>query len=379
MKIEEITDTADFHRLAPIWNRLLARSNADTVFLTWEWVSNWWKVYGSGKDLWVLTLRDDTGALIGIAPLYRRRRKILKSITVNEIRFLGSGEDVSPDYLDFIIERGKESEAIEAVAAYLASRVEWDVLDLTDVLSTSLTAMSFKSIFARDGFSVHDRTCATCPYIVLPSSWDEFLNTLSANARYNVKRRIKNIERDFRARFFVWEDMEGLDGAMESLARLHNKRWEEREVRHSFSSDEYISFHKAVARDFAKQGWLHLSCLELNGELIGMLYDYHYGDKLFYYQAGFDPAFHKYSPGLVLRAYVIQKAIHDGVRELDFLKGAYAHKYLWTPYDRSTLSITVGRQSKVGRLYFFSAFRRKELKDAVKRVFPVSLTRPAKR
>ena len=59
---------------------------------------------------------------------------------VNEIRFLGTGEDVSPDYLDFIIRKGFENEAIHTVMRYLAAENGWDIVHLTDMLSTSITA-----------------------------------------------------------------------------------------------------------------------------------------------------------------------------------------------------------------------------------------------
>lgn len=375
LKIEEIRDTGEFMKLAGFWNNLLSKSAADTIFLTWEWVSNWWQVYSHNKELYVLTLKDNESTLIGIAPLYIRKNKILKGFPVNGVQFLGTGEDVSPDYLDFIILQGRESEALDAFIRHLASKDQWDVLNLTDMLSTSCNIDFLAEPAKNSGFTIRQSECATCPYIVLPSSWEEYVGTLSANARYNVKRRIKNIERDFKTRYFVWEDFERLDDAMERLAQLHNKRWEEKECRHSFSSNEYVSFHKAVAKDFAKQGWLHLSCLELNGEIVGMLYDYRYGDKISYYQAGFDPAFHKYSPGLVLRAYVIRRAIEGGMKEIDLLKGAYNFKYMWTGHDRCTVNVTVGRQSTASKLYFLNTFKRQEIKAAVKRALPDSVIR----
>jgi CelD/BcsL family acetyltransferase involved in cellulose biosynthesis len=378
MNVEEITNSSDLLKLASIWNQLLVKNNANTIFLTWEWISNWWQVYGDDKELYVLALKDSEGSLIGIAPLYRRRQKILKGFPVNEVRFLGTGEDVSPDYLDFIVLKGREAEAIDAFLKHLALQKQWDVLNLTDMPSTSSAIEVMRDAAVAYGLMLRQSDCASCPYISLPASWEEYMGTLSANARYNVRRRIKNIERDFKTRYFVWEDNEKLDSAMERLAYLHNIRWETRECRHSFSSEEYVSFHKAVAKDFAKQRWLYLSCLELNGEVAGMLYDYRYGDKIFYYQAGFDPAFQKYSPGLVLRACVVRRAIEEGIKEIDLLKGAYDFKYMWTKHDRRTVNVTIGRQSTASKLYFLNTFRRPQIKAAIKRALPDPVIRLVK-
>jgi CelD/BcsL family acetyltransferase involved in cellulose biosynthesis len=319
LNVKIISNIEDFLRLQGAWNSVLARSEADAVFLTWEWISNWWKTYGTGKELRVCVVSDDAGETIAIAPLYLRVRRIMKGIRVREICLLGTGGDVSPDYLDLIVRQGRETEAVRAILDRLKAADDWDVLNLTDMHEDSRVAGLILNIASELDLTARRKACCTCPYILLPDSWEKFLADLSKNTRYNVKRRIKNLERDFTVRFYLWEDQATVPAAMDKLALLHTSRWAARGTSRSWVSPEYDSFHQSVARDFADQGWLHLSCLELNGEIAGMYYDYLYNNRIFYYQAGFDPAFKRYSPGLVLRAYVIRKAIEDGVREVDLL------------------------------------------------------------
>jgi CelD/BcsL family acetyltransferase involved in cellulose biosynthesis len=193
--------------------------------------------------------------------------------------------------------------------------------------------------------------------------------------RYNVKRKMRNLEKAFTVGYFVWQDTDTLTSAMELLAGLHLRRWKKKGASSSFSSLQYNAFHQAVAHDFARKGWLHLSCLELNGEIVGMFYDYRYQGKIYYYQAGFDPDFSRYSPGLALRAYVIKRAIEEGLEEVDLLKGAYDFKYLWTPEDRSTTTLAVGRGTLGGRLHFLEAFEKPRMKAAIKEALPGPLVR----
>jgi CelD/BcsL family acetyltransferase involved in cellulose biosynthesis len=188
--------------------------------------------------------------------------------------------------------------------------------------------------------------------------------------RFNIRRRMRNLEKDFRTRYFVWHDMEGLDHVMEKLSSLHNKRWEQKGAKHSFSSEQYNAFHQTVAREFALKGWLQLSCLELNDEIVAILYDYRYGNKIYYYQGGFDPSLYKYSPGFVLRAYVIQRAIKDGIEEIDLLKGGYEHKYRWTEYDRQTINLTIGKNNLRSKIFFFDAFNKPRMKATIKKILP---------
>ena len=377
--IEEIRDTVRLKSLANKWNNILSQSESDSIFLTWEWVFNWWQVYGNGKELRVLVVKDQHEDIVAIAPFYIHTKTFFGGLSVNEIRFLGTGEDVSPDYLDFIIMRGFENEAINTFMRYLAAENGWDIVHLTDMLSTSITAEVIRKVAANKGLIVESSERAICPYIRLLPDWDEYIQSLSNNMRFNIKRRMRNLEKDFRTRYFVWQDMEGLEYVMGRLSSLHNKRWEQKGAEHSFSSKQYNAFHQMVAREFALKGWLQLSCLELNDEIVAILYDYRYRDKIYYYQGGFDPSLYKYSPGLVLRAYVIQKAIKDGIKEIDLLKGAYEHKYKWTEYDRQTINLTIGKNNLRSKIFFVDSFRKPRMKAAIKKIIPDFLLETMKR
>ena len=378
LKIEEITTTTDFLGLAGCWNSLLAGSAAESIFLTWEWISNWWKVYGKENALRVLVARDGNGEAVAIAPFYTHERIVMSKVPVREIRFLGTGGDVSPDYLDIISLGDREDEAADAFTQYLMNRKDWDVLSLTDLLPTSFAARLLQKSAFNCGLIVKTRDCAICPYIQLPLSWEEYLCGLGPNMRYNVKRRIRNLDKAFKTRYFVWEDRDCLKDAMERLAKLHIRRWLDRSHSHSFSSPEYNAFHQAVASDFAGRGWLSLSCLELDGQIAGMFYDYHYGGKMYYYQGGFDPHFSKYSLGLVLRAHVIRQAIEGGTKEFDLLKGAYEYKYLWTAHDRTTMTLAIGKKSLAAKLFFLETFEKPRLKALIRRNVPEHVLRLVK-
>src|SRR5687767_8525561 len=77
LRVDTVADSNALESLAGEWNTLLQRSDSNHPFLTWEWVSTWWSVYGRQARLCVLTARDDAGRLVGIAPLKLQRRRLL--------------------------------------------------------------------------------------------------------------------------------------------------------------------------------------------------------------------------------------------------------------------------------------------------------------
>jgi CelD/BcsL family acetyltransferase involved in cellulose biosynthesis len=247
------------------------------------------------------------------------------------------------------------------------------------MLSTSFNVKILQEVATDHRLVVQSTARAICPYIQLLSDWEGYLGGLSRNMRYNIRRRRQNLEKNFKTRYFIWQDIGTLGHAMERLSFLHKKRWERKGGKHGFSSQEYNAFHQAVAREFAMKGWLQLSCLELNGEIAGILYDYRYGNKIYYYQGGFDPSLYKYSLGLVLRAYVIERAIENGIKEIDLLKGDYNHKYMWTEHDRDTINLMIGNHTFGSKTFFFDVIRKPQMKAAIKKTLPNFLLKMMKR
>lgn len=65
----------------------------------------------SYKKFLVLSLKEQSEGIIAIV-LSMSAEKIFKGLPITKIRFIGTGEDVSRDYLDFILKKGPEEEAI---------------------------------------------------------------------------------------------------------------------------------------------------------------------------------------------------------------------------------------------------------------------------
>ena len=328
LSTEMIRDPSQFAALAEGWDALCQDSAADNVFLTWDWVQAWWEHFGAGKELALAVARAGE-QLVGVAPLYRARSGAL--------RWLGSGESVSPDHLSFIIRRGCEEGATEALLQALLA-LDHPLLDLTDVPEHGTLA---RWLAGARGVCWAAHEWAVCPYAQLPASWQAYEESLSRNMRYNLRRRTRQLLRDLSAELVTWHAEHEAEAGLEEVARLHRLRWQGRAERFSFSDAGYIAFHRDFARRAARRGWLRLYGLRLEGQVIAAWYGFKRGDVLYYYQSGFDPALDKHSPGMVLKGLVVRQAIEEGARELDLLKGDHEYKRAWATGARRTLRIMI--------------------------------------
>src|SRR3954470_10115336 len=100
-----ITRTEEFERLHDEWNALLSSSGSNCVFLTHEWLFTWWKHLANGRQLSILTAREN-GRLIGVLPLATRAPQYARMMP-RVAEFLGSGV-IGSDYLDAVIKQGHE-------------------------------------------------------------------------------------------------------------------------------------------------------------------------------------------------------------------------------------------------------------------------------
>src|SRR5215467_7022622 len=106
MRVVESQRESELHGLRDQWQLLVSESAANTIFLTWEWITAWWSAYGAPGELRILTAFDEAGHLRGIAPL---RTQVVHKYgqSFRALSFIGDGSNDS-DYLDFIVAPGYE-------------------------------------------------------------------------------------------------------------------------------------------------------------------------------------------------------------------------------------------------------------------------------
>lgn len=376
MDIECITDSRGTLELASAWDELVAGAGGDALFRSWDWVSSWWDAYAAalGAERVVVACREG-GTLVGLAPLYTAPRGgsgLAGRVGGRVLRFLGSGGDTAPDYLNVLARPGREREVAQELVGFLGGRSvpRWDALDLTDLCADEpMTAALDAALRERFGFTTARTPHAVCPFVALAPSVEAHGAAMPVKLRYNVRSRRRKLERDHGGRFFVWDDGPRVGEAIERLADLHRRRFTARGERHGFSSEAYVAFHRDVAARFFRRGALRLYCLEADGQLVAMLYAFHAGDTVYHYQSGFDPDWAQAGVGQVVVAAALEHAIGEGARRFDFLKGEYAYKDQWATGRRQTARLLSARLRPAGLAHLYGHVVRPALGRCVRGVF----------
>ena len=98
LKAKEVNDYSEFAELRSQWNHVLGNSEDNNVFLTWEWLSTWWRHYGKGREL-VRLLALEEENILAVAPLMFSSYEFF-GFKLKKLEFLGAEHT---DYCNFIL------------------------------------------------------------------------------------------------------------------------------------------------------------------------------------------------------------------------------------------------------------------------------------
>lgn len=329
LRTEILTGPSAVADLREEWQALVSDSATAAPFQTWEWQSTWANYYLRRRKPILLTVREGKD-LIGLYPL-------MKSAGLwRSLRPMGVG---GSDYLHPIAHAGMERVVEEAMFHCLQ---EVDGIDLIDLHQIRENHQLVSEDWNRD--SVQQ---ATCLLLDLPETYENYLAMLGKSLRYDVRRLDKTLFREGKASVDQVEEGE-IGKGLEILFDQHKKRWRKRGLPGAFIGKTQ-EFHHAWGKVAIERGWLWLSILKFEGEPIGAIYAMRLGHTCYYYQAGFDPCRGSISPGTLLVAATIRRAIEEGAQHFDFLRGDEPYKRRWKPqHEFKNLRLMMSGESSRG-------------------------------
>ena len=328
MLVGEVRRAAELTQLGPEWQRLASECYAATVFQTYEWNAAWWQHFGRvpGRSLRVVTFRGPAGELVGLAPLMT---SFWYATPLRRLSFLGTG---TSDYLDVLAAPGWEEAVSEGLYGYLQNVGGWQIADFQQLREGGfLRERRPAEGSALDSFEADGEAC---PYLALPSEWDMLLQGLGKKTRSNIGYYDRGLHKVYAVEIGPVTDEGELDEQLDRLFELHQRRWNQRWLPGVFGGKRVQAFHRDAARRLLAKDWLRLFSLRLDGVTQASLYCFAYGDRLCYYQGGFEPTLARLSLGTVLTARAMQTAIAEGRQIFDFLRGDEPYKAKWTGASR---------------------------------------------
>jgi CelD/BcsL family acetyltransferase involved in cellulose biosynthesis len=126
----------------------------------------------------------------------------------------------------------------------------------------------------------------------------------------------------------------GAEGLLDALFGLHGARWSGRGETGVLADPAVRAFHREAAPGLLALGLLRLSGLRVGGRIVAVFYGLADRGRAYAYIGGFDPAVPHPGLGAMMIGHAVRRALGEGLREFDFLRGREPYKYAWGAVDR---------------------------------------------
>jgi len=307
----------DFRCARSAWNRLLANSAADPLFLSWEWQWQWWVHHRDllQADLRLVAIYAGGDTLVGIAPFYSRAVKVRGALPSSRLELIGTawrvGGAAFSDYLDMIVTRAASSAVARAVADWLTGQDFWREMALCCVRRDSSAACLAREL-ARTGLFVREVDPLSGWCVRLPAVFDQYVRQLDSHTR----RRLWHHRRRLSAPRLEYADGPQVEEYLASLWTMAAQRWgEPRDA----AAARRFQIDAAVA--LARSGNLRMSRLATSAGVLSVMYGARVGGAVYYLQSAFDGGSRGISPGILHLGYAMEDACREGVEYFDLLAG----------------------------------------------------------
>ncbi len=311
----------DLTALEPSWSALAQSAPLATPFQSPEWLLPWWRQFGTGRP--VVAAVHAGEQLVGLLAC-----TVLDEPPQRKLLPMGAGIS---DYLDALLAPdappGCVDLLLQAVLEGAGNVTSCDFADLPP-------GAALRDVAAPPGWRMEAGVGSPCPVLALPAAAGDLRHAIPAGIHRKLRMNRHRAERSG-----GWTHEFGdtdLADRLDALARLHGARWDARgEPGGVFADPRVLVFIKEAAPGLQRSGILRLHGLRFGTDLVACCMALKSAQgRLLLYLSGFDQAHAFRSPGTILLGGIIENAIADGCREIDFLRGGESYKHAWGAIDR---------------------------------------------
>ncbi len=303
----------------PEWRDLLAVDRHRHIFVTPQWCRVWWEELGAGSRLLALTFFDPHP--VGLAALVLDPADGAER---SRLSLLG-GEDLT-DYMGPLSAGDDHLPGIaEALVRYASEEISgWTCLDARCLPVPFGFAEWLVEAADRMGLDFRLEQHEMTLVLDLPTSFETYLESLDSKPRRELRRKLRRFEREAGPERLRSADVSSLESDLAAFIDLHRGS---EGLKGKFLVPERASFFRRIAHALQPAGLLSLDFLEVEKHKVASTFSFVFDGVFSLYNSAYDNEVRALSPGLVITARLIERAIEGGLRRLDFLRGTERYKF----------------------------------------------------
>ena len=248
--LEKITDPT---AVEDTWRKLERRSDG-SYFRSAGWIGCWLRLLPSRFDPRLMVIR--TGSeVVGLGVLIGHRHRRHGFVRTNGLHLNETGapshDCLTIEYNGIVADRRFAGPVARSALAWLVNNeASWDELYLSG-LEPGLE-QQYTEASAELGLAIWVRERKRCDFVDLDAMREaggDFLNLLSRNTRYQVRRAFRIYGRNGAPILNAAADVEEALGYLSRLKQLHQAYWTRRGKPGAFANDIFEQFHRALIQE----------------------------------------------------------------------------------------------------------------------------------
>jgi len=178
---------------------------------------------------------------------------------------------------------------------------------------------------------------ALAAVLTLPDTFDDYLTAIGKKERHELRRKRRKFDRDAGPSHV--ERRSGAD-AVALFADLHRRSFGDKG---EFMTDDIEGFFLALHNE---AGGVMDVLVDGSDRPASAIFSFEDQDGYYLYNSAFDPEMIHLSPGNVMLSHLIERAIDQGKRVFDFLKGDETYKFRLGASERPLFCVTAAIGSR---------------------------------
>ncbi len=327
IKLSEITQVSE---LETDWLEL--QKTADYSFFTsWSWVKTWISLLPDASKLTLIQVYSAKKIIaLGVISKKRNVRNKLfqsKGFYLHETGDL-KYDQLTIEYNDLLVNKDYKNEVWE----FLLNKINSNNLDWNEFyVSGSENISNFEKITTKhqkiDLVVRDEMPIYWADLTELGDSVDDYLQSLSSNTRYQIRRSIRKYEENGEISIQSASTVAQALEYLANLKELHQKYWTGKGHAGAFANPIFEKFHENLIKECLPKSEIQLLEISHGENVIGFLYNFILDGRVYSYQSGLNYSQDKkLKPGLVCHYLAIKHNFELGRNIYDFLAGESQYK-----------------------------------------------------
>lgn len=180
------------------------------------------------------------------------------------------------------------------------------------------------------------------PWLDLDATWEDPIQHMKRNLRQSIRRNGRRFDEMGEVKLeFLEPAEEEIDALLDIAVEVEGKSWKDRTGTALVHDRRQQEFFRLYAKTAARAGRFHISIMSLDEKPVAISLGEIYNNIYWAYKIGYDEAFSKIGPGVLLQYHLTSHLAGRGLSRIEFQGQLVEYKRNWTDKAVETTAVRI--------------------------------------